>query len=474
MRSVESAANAAMQDGNLAPFRDALEKAKSTHVTSEDLAPYIAVHQDLQVRLQAVREIVLATKEKHQPKLQQALDKARTLRPFESDAARHGAESAVLKLMREGETGVHKMLQDAMQSGASVLSHLEAVAAVRSLLESSVSTEDKVGLEDVVTRGSALGMTREVEAARNALRAMDRIRIKCHLHTDIRILSIPRDTHFSDLKSKIEQTYGATSAFVMKYRDDVGDLITLASHEDLANALLTMDASVDTPAGSRKGSGPKLDVFLALPENNVRASLEGTLYVLCFFLHLFHIHVFSSLSPSSLFIFHVSLMFHIRLLIFYLFVSVKERPKKERVHPNAQLAASVQQLYELLSADSRSRATTPQPLPSYPNALSSSLSPPLPSSSLSANSPPLSRSRPHTSAVEPYPPHLSQHYDHLIDLNAEKEKNNKPAYVSTSNSYGGLTPMPPKTAKSSKTHKRGKSRESSDRLFVAGKSVNNT
>jgi hypothetical protein len=278
MRSVEAVSNTASQDGNLAPFREALEKAKSSHVAPEDLAPYLAVHQDLQVRLQVVRDIVQATKEKHHTKLQQTLDKARTMRAFESDATHNGAESATLKLMREGETGVHKMLRDAMQSGASVLSHLEAVSAVRALLESSVSTEDKVGLEDVVVRGSALGMTREVEAAQNALRAMDRIRIKCHLHTDIRILSVPRDTLFPDLKSKIEQTYGATTAFIMKYRDDVGDLITLASHEDLANALLTMDASVDTPSGTRRGTGPKLDVFLSLPTNAVRTSLEGTFF----------------------------------------------------------------------------------------------------------------------------------------------------------------------------------------------------
>ena len=277
VRSMEAGANAAAQDGNLAPFHELLDKAKSTNIASEDLSPYLAVYQDLQTRLQAVREIVVATKEKHHSKLQQALDKAGAIPQLVSDSARNGMESAALKMMCEGATGVHKMLRDAVQSGSTVLSHLEAVAVVRARLESGVSAEDKAGLEDVITRGTALGMTREVEVARNALRAMDRIRIKCHLHTDIRILSVPRDTIFLDLKSKIEQTYGATTAFVMKYRDDVGDLITLASQEDLANALLTMDASVDTHSGTRRSTGPKLDVFLSLPTTSVRSSLDGIL-----------------------------------------------------------------------------------------------------------------------------------------------------------------------------------------------------
>lgn len=297
LKFVENNAISSSQDGNLSPFRDALEKASSLGLSTNDLAPYRSAYQDLHSRLNSVREIVVGTKEKHHTKLQRALEQARALKSTfslltENNNNNDGIElgqsrstsadsSEFIRLMKEGETGVHKMLKDAIQSGTSVLSHLEAVVSVRTLLETSISTEDKIGLEDVIIRGGALGMTREVESAKSALRAMDKVRIKCHLHTDIRILSVPRDIQFPELKTKIEQTYNSTSSFVMKYRDDVGDLITLASHEDLNNALLTMEAAVETtPTSARKKtSNPKLDVFLALPTNSptsVRASLEGT------------------------------------------------------------------------------------------------------------------------------------------------------------------------------------------------------
>lgn len=267
-------------------------------MSEKDLSAYRAAYQDLHGRLHAVREIVVATKEKHHTKLQRALDQAKTLKNtnlnlennsetmVELGQSRSTAADAseFIRKMREGETGVHKMLKEAVQSGSSVLTHLESVASIRSLLETSVSTEDKVGLEEVVNRGATLGMTREVEAAKSALRAMDRVRIKCHLHTDIRILSVPRDTQYDELKMKIEQTYASTTPFIMKYRDDVGDLITLASHEDLTNALLCVSSSVETPSTSRRGT-PKLDVFLALPANSVRSSLEGIL-LLCYCISL--------------------------------------------------------------------------------------------------------------------------------------------------------------------------------------------
>lgn len=136
---------------------------------------------------------------------------------------------------------------------------------------------------------------------------------------------------------------------------------------------------------------------------------------------------------------------------------MKERARAPKVHPNTQLAASVQQLYDLLSADRR--ASTPQ----HPSSLSNNS--PLPNNSNTNNSPPLPRTRPVTSSsplssIE-NPPTYShqQHYDHLIDPERNNNSNNN-----------NLTPVPPKTSKSSRTHKRSKSREPKDKLFVAGKS----
>lgn len=384
-------------------------------VATADLAPYTSALQELQARLQAVREIVVATKDKHQGKLAQALEKARVLLPppdaKDVKVAPQEGEAPLRALMRTGDTGVHKMLRDAVQSAGAVLAHLEAVAAVRAQLEASIAARNKAGLEEVVARGTALGMAREVEAARTALRDMDRIRIKCHLGTDIRILSLPRDMRFAELRTKVEQTYGAgAAAFVMKYKDDVGDMITLATQEDLATALALIDAA------TQDGNGPKLSVYLSTPALNPRASIEGT--------GLLH---FPLLLHS-----YRTLTFIADFNIFFL---VKER-LKQKANPTTQLAASVQQLYELLAAERRTPPATPN------------------------GSPAQMRAQPPAAIPATPPTDIIYHYTHVHESPPkEREKNNKAAVV-----------IPPRSAKSPPKVRRSRSRDSKDRLFVAGKS----
>lgn len=260
-KAVEPAARTSAQDGNLSALRDALDAARFAGVASEDLAPYRSISQDMHARLQIVREIVVATKDKHHTKLQQALEKAKNLGTASNSPLPEG-ETGFRATFRAGETGVHKMLREAMQSGSTVLSHLESLAQTRAVMDLAITNNDKAALEESIVKGTSLGMSREVlDSARTALKDMDRVKIKCHLNTDIRIVTIARDAKYPELKSKIEQTYGMSLPLVMKYKDEVGDLITLASQEDLVNALHTVGDS-------------KLDIFLAVSAAGMRNSVE--------------------------------------------------------------------------------------------------------------------------------------------------------------------------------------------------------
>lgn len=63
------------------------------------------------------------------------------------------------------------------------------------------------------------------------------VRIKCHHGQDIRVLLVPRSLPFLELKAKIEKKLSLGKS-ILKYRDDVGDLITIASHEEWEEALV--------------------------------------------------------------------------------------------------------------------------------------------------------------------------------------------------------------------------------------------
>ena len=68
------------------------------------------------------------------------------------------------------------------------------------------------------------------------------VQVKSILHGDIRRFSLPESPSFQQLRDRLAAIYGAET-FVVKYKDEEGDLVTIATDAELSDALSLMSDS---------------------------------------------------------------------------------------------------------------------------------------------------------------------------------------------------------------------------------------
>src|SRR5690606_38936857 len=103
--------------------------------------------------------------------------------------------------------------------------------------------------------------------AKQMLEELSKIKIKCHLGDDIRLLVVSNGISFSSLKQMAEEKF-CVKLVDIKFKDEDGDLITLSQDDDIVEALGTMKLS----SGEEKNK--KLDLYLTKDEPVVDSSIE--------------------------------------------------------------------------------------------------------------------------------------------------------------------------------------------------------
>jgi len=88
----------------------------------------------------------------------------------------------------------------------------------------------------------------------------DKVRLKCFLGEEIRVMTVPHDIKFRQLVAKLEEIFGE-GVTIHKYEDHVGDLITVHSKQDMREAF-TLHLKAIRKQSKRSSVQPYLKLHL--------------------------------------------------------------------------------------------------------------------------------------------------------------------------------------------------------------------